>query len=169
MLGFDFFRVFLFFNLMQINQRKLSNKNLNNLLDENKLLVHFLNFILLLVVIQNLTGIKNPTKLLIYSVILYMLFLLTTKMEIQMVIMFLGLLLALYFYYLANEEKISRIIKDQEIEQKFKDSIINLTEENYTQAIFLFTMFILLGVWLYNERKQEQYQENYNLVTFLFS
>ncbi len=158
--------------------------------DDNKLILDKLN-------------IKNEgiiiLKYLGYSFLIYVIFLLTTKCELEYLLPFLILILASFiifiiktygkdkknissklalFEFVSKKEKMKNINeylkKNSEKSLEEKQEEITKIHTNYIltnleNTLFILSLVILLiGVFMYLKRKRNEYNDNFNYLTFIF-
>ncbi len=157
----------LFYLLITMN---IMSKNINNkietIIKDNIYLKHLLGLItvmILLSLIYNLTS----TDLILYSIILYFVFLLSTKISSKYVIVLLLILAVIYFYDYFNEKKIKEIQIDTILNKNEKNNIIENKKIN-SRNVTIGTIFVILCCsLLYENKKINQFGGDFELNKFL--
>src|SRR5947207_7468568 len=108
-------RVMLIFYLAIANNftENLFSKQLRTFFQENRYAQHLIAFIMLLVFVMILGGVKNIENGLLYTVIFYFWFIFTTKLDVQWNLIILFLLLFGFIYESKLNEKESRVESDE--------------------------------------------------------
>jgi len=158
----------LFYLLLMSNliTQKL-NKHIIEKLNNNKLLQHIVGFITILVILCLVYNNMNIYDMVIYTFVIYFVFILSTKLN-QNVLLFSILLLVLFFlkeYY--NNNKINLIIKDNSIDGMVKESKIKQIEKENITFNIIYGLVVIGGSLLYDNKKYKQYGGNYTLIKFL--
>ena len=158
----------LFYLLLMSNliTQKL-NKHIIEKLNNNKILQHILGIITILVILCLVYDNMNIYDMVIYTFVIYFVFVLSTKLN-QNVLLFSIMLLILFFlkeYY--NNNKINLIIKDNSIDGIQKEiKIKQIEKENITLNV-IYGLVVIGGALLYDDKKYKQYGGNYTLKKFL--
>jgi hypothetical protein len=144
---------------------KFSNKILNNI-NQNILLKHIVGLITISIILSLLYNLEGK-DLIMYSIIIYVVFLLSTKIPTNFVIIFIIILSGLYFFNYFNDKKIIQINNDSSVNDDLKNNIIQ-NKKNFNKNITLFTLFIVIGgSLLYENKKINQYGGKFTLNQFL--
>lgn len=136
-------------------------------LENNRFMQHIVGvsiIIGILLIINN--GSIDNNKIIIYSVISYILFIITTKMDIHWNIILLILILIIYAYYLHINKLNNHITNDTNISEEEKNHLIN---KNYTKIAYIIVIAIIVmlcGNFLYSTKKEIQYGVSYNIIDF---
>ena len=101
--------------------RKVLSKQIIDLIDENRMVQHLIAFLSLYVLIKHMNEKWNFNKILSYSVLIYGLFIMTTKMDLHINIMVIGLLLVYYLYDDLCKKKEEQLKTDKNIENISKE------------------------------------------------
>jgi hypothetical protein len=135
-------------------------------LNQNFILKHIIGLItigILLSLVYNLSGLE----LLKFSILIYFIFLLSTKMSSDLIIITIVILSGLYFYDHFNEKKINQVKSDNIINNDKKNIILN-NKNNIRKNITLFTIvLVIIGSLLYEDKKVSQYGGSFSLMKFL--
>lgn len=143
------------------------NKHIIEKLNNNKNLQHILGIITILVILCLVYDNMNIYDMVIYTFVIYFVFVLSTKLN-QNILLFSIMLLILFFlkeYY--NNNKINLIIKDNSIDGIQKEiKIKQIEKENITLNV-IYGLVVIGGALLYDDKKYKQYGGNYTLKKFL--
>jgi len=148
--------------------KDLYSGQLKDYIMENRFAQHLIGFIIMLVVINSLSGINEPQRIIMYSLLAYVWFVLTTKLDLQWSLIIIALLTIGYLYESKligniNESKDDKSLKQEDIERiKHKNTQITNT---ITISIVVVT---IIGSLLYMTRKSNQYGGNFDLGKFFF-
>lgn len=158
----------LFYLLLMSNliTQKL-NKHIIEKLNNNKILQHILGIITILVILCLVYDNMNIYDIVIYTFVIYFVFVLSTKLN-QNVLLFSIMLLVLFFlkeYY--NNNKINLIIKDENLDGFAKEKKIKQIEKENITLNVIYGLVVIGGSLLYDDKKYKQYGGNYTLKKFL--
>lgn len=142
------------------------NKHLIEYLQSNVLAKHILGFITIIVLITLVYKNVDYRELLFYSIITYILFVLSTKSTYQINIIILGLLFILYIYNYFTDDKIKNFNLSQ-INVVDKNNLISKLKIKKNHGLILFAGAVIIGSLLYDSKKYEQYKNNYSLLVFV--
>ena len=154
------FFVFYLFNV--ISQNKTISHQMTNIMSNNRLFQHVMTFIMLFVLlsINKKTSLTNDIMI---SVFLYILYVLSTKLDLHWTLLMLALLFGAYIYYTYNvldydDKNIDDYIKKQHCQKQelYKKYIIG--------AIII---IVISGTLFYNNRKIQQYGGNYDFYKYI--
>jgi len=143
------------------------NKHIIEKLNNNKLLQHIVGIITILVILCLVYDNMNIYDMVIYTFVIYFVFVLSTKLN-QNVLLFSIMLLLLFFlkeYY--NNNKINLIIKDNSIDGIQKEIRIKQIEKENITLNVIYGLVVIGGALLYDDKKYKQYGGNYTLKKFL--
>ena len=98
----------------------------------------------------------NPANLLIYAFILYMIFVVTTRMDHKWWVAFI---VSLFFIYVLQAYKDHRDTDDEERE-RYKKYQMNL--------IYVSAFIVIMGFLIYLGKKKAEYKDQFEFGTFLF-
>jgi hypothetical protein len=158
----------LFYLLLMSNliTQKL-NKHIIEKINNNKLLQHIVGIVTILVILCLVYDNMNIYDIVIYTFVIYFVFVLSTKLN-QNVLLFSIMLLIIFFlkeYY--NNNKINLIIKDNSIDGIKKEIRIKQIEKENITLNVIYGLVVIGGALLYDDKKYIQYGGNYTLKKFL--
>jgi hypothetical protein len=133
----------------------------------NRLVQHLIAFIMLLALIIIIGKVHYIDRALLYSLGSYLLFIFMTKLDIQWNIMALITLLFGFLYENNMILKMNESNNDPVLEKKIKNKIKEKHETQQKIIISIIVLLSVIGMYLYNDRKQVQYGGGYNPITFL--
>lgn len=157
-MGYSIISALLIFNLLVLNcfQHDLLAKQVKTLISEDRRVQHIMACMLLFVIILVLTR-MSIEKSLLYTVLGYFLFILTTKLDIQFNIIVFGLLLAGFLYECTIVQKEEQVEKDPVLSQEDKQNVLTKFTTNKVSLAIGTIIFTVVGTYLYMTRKQIQY------------
>jgi len=134
---------------------------LRYLLSNNMIVKHVFSVMTLLFFVVSANTTTSFSTLIKNTLILYIWFMLTTKMHSVCVVIFL---IVSGFYYILQLYKNKKIVSSEEISN---DTMQNI---EYLQRILFISLIVLtiIGVILYVIDKKNEYGENFTLFNFLF-
>ena len=142
-------------------------KQLKDYVYSNRMIQHTINVIFLIVLISMLDDQRSLTNITISSLILYIIYIFTTKLDLQYNLLILAFALFYYFYQREINRQISRINNDNEIDINLKNVLI--TVDKNKEMIFGTGLLLVLVyfVWIYISRKSIQYGGSFSYTKFL--
>ena len=143
------------------------NKHIIEYINNNKLFQHLLIIITILVLLCLIYNDMNIYDMIIYTFIIYFVFILSTKLNQN--VMYISLLILFVFfikeYY--NNKQINIIIMDKNIDGNKKEILIKKREkENFTLNV-IYGLVVIGGALLYDDKKYLQYKNDYSLRKFI--
>lgn len=154
----------------------LFSNGIKRAIEDNKFVQHLLLLLLIMTILvlfeipysSNLSS-SNTINLAIYTIIIYVWFILTTKLDASWNIGII-ILLGIYFLYESNQSYNLKILdKDNNLSQEEKkiEYDKNAVIDNYMLlGIFAITV---VGVLFYSSEKQVQYGGGYDIMKFWFN
>jgi hypothetical protein len=143
------------------------NKHLVEHINNNKIVQHLLIIITILVILCLTYDDLSVYDILIYTFIIYFVFVLSTKLNQN--VMYISLLLLFVFfikeYY--NNRKINLIIMDKNIDGLVKETNIKKIEKENFILNIIYGVVVIGGALLYDNKKYNQYGGDYRLRKFL--
>lgn len=146
----------------------LLSKQLKNLLENDRIAQHTVGVTTLLSIIILLSnGELSINKTVIYSLLGYILFVLSTKMDIQFVIIIISSLVMLSLYQNTIQNENNLLLKDDNLTNEEKKNIIKDKEKKIFLYLIGILITIIIGTTLYSNKKEGQYGGGYDLMNFL--
>lgn len=110
---------------------------------------------------------EEYSNLIMYTIIGYVWFIFSTKMDVHFNVMIIVLLLANYMYdnYLVQQNK--KILTDNVMSDDMKNILVTRNNERSHYMMFSIMAFIVAGMFMYSGKKEVQYGGGYSLVNFL--
>lgn len=167
-MGYSIISALLLFYLVAANglNQNLLAKQLQTWIAADRIIQHIVSCILLFVIVLILTKMSLEASL-VYSLIGYGLFILSTKLDLQFnIIVFIILMLGfLYERYLTLKEE--QVKEDPILNQEDKQNIISNFANNQFMLVIGTILVTLTGTYVYLHRKQIQYGGSFDYTTFL--
>jgi hypothetical protein len=146
----------------------LLSKQWIEMVEENRIIKHIIGLLTLIVLVTlTVKDTVELNKIILYSLGGYLLFIFSTKMDIQINIIIMTIVLMAYFYerHLRSKELI--IKNDNVLSEEEKNNIINTNQNKKTHIFIGVAAITILGMFLYSNKKEIQYGGGYNLTNFL--
>lgn len=141
----------------------LLGKQMKEFIESNRLVQHIIGFLMLATLINLTIKVEDIKKSLIYSLIGYIWFILTTKLDIHWNIITILLLLLIYLYESKLFEHELTILKDTVLNTEEKDNTIK-NNNNYRIKLIIITLIItMIGSLLYQQKKSIQYGGEFSI------
>ena len=149
--------------------KDLMSKQMQTFISENRSVQHIIGFLLMMTIIILFGGVTNTYNIFIYSIIGYIWFLFTGKLDIHWNIIVI-LLLVFGFIYESNiDEKESVINSDDTLTQEQKDKLISKNTSIKSYIIISVLLVTFIGTFFYTNKKVTQYGGgNFDLLKYLF-
>lgn len=141
-------------------------KQMKDFVYSNRIIQHIINFIFIFILISIMEPNKNLNYLILNTSILYLFYILSTKMDLQFNLLFLIGLLIYYFYNKELKNQYNRINKDNDLDNDFKEKFnYNINWKKNIYSIILISLTILFS-YIYFSRKNVQYGGKFNYTNF---
>ena len=146
----------------------LLSKQWKNTLENNRIAQHILGIMTLMsIVILISDGKFGNQRVIIYTVLGYLWFVLSTKLDLHFNIIMIGSLLAYYLYQNATKNEEIDITEDNILNENEKQNLKNNINKNNFNSILFIILITFIGTALYSNKKEVQYGGGYNLINFL--
>jgi hypothetical protein len=169
--NFNIVKVLLiFYVLISCNYTdKLMSKQLGKYISDNKPMQHFIGFLAMIVLINIVGGVNDVQTLLFYSIVAYIWFIFSTKLDIHWNLVIIVLLFGGYMYESMIIEKHNKMEKDPNITQKEKDKLMKDHNRNKKILFGALIAITIIGTSLYTYKKQGQYGGGYDFFVYMFN
>lgn len=154
------FFVFYLYNI--ISQNKTISHQMTNIMSNNRLFQHVMTFIMLFVLLS-LNKKTSLTNDIMISVFLYILYVLSTKLDLHWTLLMLALLFGAYIYYTYNDLDYD----DKNIDEYIKKQHSHKQELYKKYIIGAIIIIVISGTLFYNNRKIQQYGGNYDFYKYI--
>ncbi len=158
--------------LYLVQMTSLTNNTLGKQLKEyvysSREMQHIINITFLMVLISILDDSRTFNNLVISSIVIYLFYLFSTKLDLQYNLILLGIIIAYYFYKKSLDNQIARIQRDTDINFDLKQSLVNndLNKEKMIEYGLIGVLFYF--VYVYLSRKTVQHGGGFSYGKFLF-
>lgn len=145
---------------------RLFSGQLTDFINDNRAAQHFIGFITIAILISYLGNLTKFVNIMLYSVVIYSWFLLTTKLDLGWNILIIGMLIVYYFIQndINNKENITH---DPFVNRNIKKAIINKNNSKKTYIFWTILSLTILGSGLYLGKKYKQYGDNFDINKFI--
>lgn len=155
--------LFVFANIIS---SKINKKIVDNI-NESFIVKHLVGIITIAVLLSLLYDNLNITKLLFYSITIYFVFLLSTKISTKYVAITAIILFGIYFINYFNDNKLKDIKNDKSIDFKKKENVIDIIQNKNIHMTLFYIVAVAIGAFFYDENKAIQFGGSYSLVKLL--
>jgi hypothetical protein len=153
--------------ILALTSSELLSKQMKNLINTSKITQHVIAFIAVLILVDWKYKYDNFVNSVIYSIIIYVLFVLSTKMDLHLNLLVLMLLGFLYYNERQSNSKIMSLEFDKILDASERDKVISILSNNRIYLIVIGIIGIIIGTGLYFRKKEVQYGGNFSLKKFL--
>jgi predicted negative regulator of RcsB-dependent stress response len=147
----------------------LISKQMREFISTSRIAQHIIGFVTVLILIDWKFKQMDFVNSVIYALIIYSLFVLSTKMDIHFSILFLILLGFLYYNDRQTDKKIMSLEFDKILDKNERDKIIKVFTNNKIYLIVLGLIGLFVGVGLYYKKKEGQYGGGFSWNKFLIN
>jgi predicted negative regulator of RcsB-dependent stress response len=147
----------------------LMSKQMREFINTNRIAQHIVGFTTVLILIDWKFKQIDFINSIIYALIIYSLFVLSTKMDIHFSILFLILLGFLYYNDRQTDKKIMSLEFDKILDKDERDKIVKVFTSNKIFLIVLGLIGLTIGTGLYWRKKDGQYGGNFSWNKFLIN
>lgn len=146
--------VLLFYLLIANNYtNKLMSGQLNDFLDKNRYAQHLIGFITMLVLINLVGGVTDFQMAIMYSLIAYLWFIFTTKLDLSWNLLIIGVMVLALLYENTMVDKEVKSEDDQALEEDDKKKIRNRHNRMKTLVVIAIITITIIGTALYFNKK----------------
>jgi len=155
------------FLLMLSHGSLIKHNNLSYMIENNNIVKHITIIITIAVIISLLYNGIPLLELIFYSIILYIIYVLSLKIDKKYVLLFGIVLSILYFIDYNNRHDIQVIKNDTNIKHNKKDKMIDEINKKNICLVGAFVILVIAGSLTYDNKKHSQYGGSYSLSKFL--
>ncbi len=146
---------------------ELLSKQLREYIESNRLVQHIIGLMMMVILVTSVGGIVDTYQAILYSVIGYIWFLFTTKMDIHwnmiaLIILFIG-----YMFENTARTREEEAKSDPNLSEEERKKILRSYELQNRYIIFTILLVSIIGTIMYTHKKQGQYGGGYNFFTYL--
>lgn len=161
--------VLLFYLLIGSNYiGDLYSGQMRDLIRSNIYIKHIIAFSIIIVMTKYIMNLNEPYKLLLYSLAAYLLFIISTKLDVIWNILIIMLLLI----YFLIENKYNGITDNLQIDQAITDNDKETLKNNMitTKRILIYAIIacIIIGGMFYLDKKTDKFNENFDAAKYIF-
>jgi hypothetical protein len=148
----------------------LLSKQLKESVENNRFVRHIIGFTTILALVLLVSNGKFSTlRIMIYTGIAYLWFILSTKIDLQWNVMIIVSLLAFLLYQNDILNTTEHIDNNVNLSSEEKNNIIKTNKNNYVYITGVIILATIAGTLLYTEKKEQQYGGGYSLFNFLLN
>ena len=146
----------------------LLSKQWKKMVEENRLIQHIIGFttMLTLVILVSEES-ADYLHLVVGSIIAYVWFIFSTKMDIHFNVIIILMLLGNYMYDNHLKTRNNIVLKDNILSDEQKNKIINENNKSRKYVMFAMMGIIVGGMILYSKKKEGQYGGGFSLYNFM--
>ncbi len=146
----------------------LLSKQWKNKLENDRIAQHLLGIMTLLsLVILVSNGKFSIQRIMVYTIIGYLWFMLSTKMDLHFNIIMIGSLISFFLYQNTIKNEENDIIEDKNLTENEKMNLQKKKKNNYAYITIAIVLASLAGTVFYSSKKEVQYGGGYSLTNFL--
>ena len=154
----------------------IANNYTNNLLShqfrdfmkDNRYAQHFIGYLTMLVLISIVGGVTDPTLATTYSLIAYLWFIFTTKLDLSWNLLIIGIMVFFLLYENTMLDKEVRSESDQALEEQDKEKIKNRHNRLKALVVVAILIITIIGGSFYLNKQIVQHGGDFDGVTYVF-
>jgi len=167
-LNVAFVILLVYFTIFNNYNAQIISKQFQRLLKGNRIAEHIITFITILLIAIQLDNEVNISKDIMLSIIIYFIFIATTKLEIQWNLLMIVLIFVYYIYSKYNLRKEHKMNEDLYLTD-FEKNVIKENNEKYNNLIVGgIIAFLIMGMIVYTYKKKCEYNIGFTNIKFLF-
>lgn len=147
---------------------ELFSGQLTDFVKNNRYAQHTIGYITMLIIINCMGGVKDIKRSLLYSVVAYLWFLFTTKLDLHWSLLIIAFMVVGLLYEETMVDKEMQSKEDEALEEEDKEKIINIHNKLKTGIVLAIMAVTLIGSYSYFNKKKMQYGGNFNGIDFMF-
>ncbi len=148
--------------------KPLLSKQWKTQLENNRMAQHILGITTILALTMLVSnGQYSTPRIIAYTIVGYLWFLLSTKLDLQWNIMVMILLVSYILYQNTITQKEKHIQSDKNLSDEEKDILYKKDKKNYMNMFIIIILITMGGTLLYSTKKEGQYGGGYSLTNFL--
>lgn len=129
---------------------------------------HLIALSIILIITRYVTNVYDPQKLIIYSIAAYLLFILSTKLDLIWNILVICLLIVYFLIDTKFKQNNDNIQIDQSLSIVQKETMINNMNQLKSIIIYCVIVTILIGGIFYLDKKANKFTENFDVAKYVF-
>lgn len=145
----------------------LMSKQLKDHIENNRITQHIIGIMTLYVLISHIGGISDIQITLKYTIITYLLFLFTTKLDLHFNMAILCCLFVWYLYENKINNNEYNINNDKLLTDVQKKTMINKNTEYKKYFVLSILLITVIGTTLYSSKKEVQYGGGFDIITYM--
>jgi hypothetical protein len=162
--------ILLFYLIIANNHTKeLFSGQFTQFVQDNRVAQHLIGFLTMVVLLNMVGGVYDTKKNVIYSLLAYTWFTLTTKLDLHWNLLIIALLSFGLFYENTLMDKEIKSLDDESLEEKHLQKIKTRHDKLKTGIAISIMLVTFVGAFTYYNRKQVQYGGGFDPVKFLLS
>jgi len=146
----------------------LFSRQLKDYIEESRIMQHIIGFTMLLTIMNMFAGLNDIQSNLLYTTIVYLWFILTTKLELQWNLLILFLLFIGYINESMMMVKEERVQEDKNIPKEVENRIKSQHDRIKTFILLSIICVTVLGTYQYFDKKNIQYGGSFDPTKYLF-
>lgn len=158
--------LFIFYVLALTGGSPLVSNQLNDFISGSRMTQHLLSLVTVIILITITGNSIDSRSAIIYGVLVYVWFIISTKMDLHWNIIMLILLFMCYMY--ENEFNVvnNKLINDSSIDDEYRVNIYNTQQQKRNMCIYALLIITIIGTLFYSKKKTEQYGGGYDIFKY---
>lgn len=146
----------------------LLSKQWRKLVDDSRMMQHIIGITTLIALTTLLSeGKLDNMTIIIYSVIGYLWFIFSTKLDVHWNVIIMILLVIAFMYYNSLQQANTILYSDKNLTDDEKQSIAQKNSRNSLFVMLGLFVVTIVGVTMYSNKKEVQYGGGYSIINFL--
>jgi len=149
--------------------KDLYSGQLSKFLENNRTMQHIIGYLTMIIIINEHAGINDIYTVVLYSLIGYIWFISTTKLDLHWNLAILSLLIIGFMYETSMIDKELKSADDQALEEQDKKIIIKQNRKMRVVIAISIIIITFIGTYFYWNKKTLQYGGNFNVKKFILN
>lgn len=146
----------------------LYSHQLKDFINHNRTAQHVIGFTMLLVIINLFAGVSNIKDALVYSTVIYLWFIFTTKLDLHWNLAIIGMLAIGYVKESSMINKEGELYDDENVPDDIENKVTTHNKDIRSYLVLGIVMVTAIGTWQYYNKKTGQFGGGFDPVKYMF-
>jgi len=142
-------------------------KQMREYIKDNKFMQHIIGFLTMIVLVSMIGGVVDTRSIILYALIGYVWFILSTKLDIHWNIIILSLLFIGFMYENSIEVRETELQNDVSLNDIEKQKILSEDIQVRNWIVGSIIIVTIIGTVFYSHKKHEQYGGGYDVFAYM--
>lgn len=142
-------------------------KQMKEYINNNRIVQHIIGFLAMIILVTLVGGIVDTRSAIVYSLVAYLWFIFSTKLDIHWNVIIILLLFVGYMYENSMQVREKEVMDDPILSIEEKDELIENFNKYKTWIVGTVILVTIVGTLMYSQKKHEQYGGGYDAFAYL--